>query len=78
MACHGHTEGAEGVPGRLKVLSSLLEVEQIPSSAELGVTMGRTQPEAAPREVWVGHRRNFFIERVVKHCDCPGRWGSHC
>lgn len=76
MVCHGHAEGAEGVPGRLKVLSSLLEVEQIPSSAELGVTMGKTQPEAAPQEVWVGHRRNFFMGKGCQALQLPREVGE--
>lgn len=38
MVCHGHAEGAE----------KPLRGEETPSSEELGTSMERTQPEAAP------------------------------
>lgn len=48
----------------LEVLRSLSEVEQIPSRAELGMTMERTQAEAAAGEGQVGHQEDSSLERA--------------
>lgn len=57
----------------LKVLRSLSEVEQIPSSAEPGMTMERTQAELHQGRVRWDIRKDFSMERAVKHWKCPGR-----